>query len=227
MTAEYILAAVVIVMCYFVINGARQGFLRVVFSLISSIIALFLVSYLTPAVSNFITAHTTIYSMISSKLYAALGTSATAALDTASQTETINSFSLPAMIKELMLLNNTSEGYNTLFVSVFEDYIVGFMTRLIINILSLVIIFLIIKILLKSITSLLDIIDKIPVFHGINRLLGALAGFAEGFIIISLFFLFMTIFAGDEIGQQFYAIVETNPILSMIYDNNLFIHLVT
>ena len=54
MTAEYILAAVVIVMCYFVINGARQGFLRVVFSLISSIIALFLVSYLTPAVSNFI-----------------------------------------------------------------------------------------------------------------------------------------------------------------------------
>ena len=226
MTAEYILAAIVIVMCYFVINGARQGFLRVVFSLASSIIALFLVSYLTPTVTQFLTGHTALYSMISTKLYTAIGSSASSAVGTAAQTETINSFSLPALVKEFLLLNNTSDGYDMLLVSVFEDYIVGFLTKLIINVLSLIIIFLIIKILLKAITSVFDIIDKIPILHGINRLMGALTGFAEGFIIISLFFLFMNVFTGDEIGRQFYQIVEKNVILSFIYDNNIFLRLV-
>ncbi len=226
MTAEYILAAIVIVMCYFVINGAKQGFLRVVFSLASSIIALFLVSYLTPTVTQFLTEHTELYSIISTKLYTAIGTSLSSAVGTAAQTEAINSFSLPALVKEFMLLNNTSDGYDMLLVSVFEDYIVGFLTKLIINVLSLIIIFLIIKILLKAITSVFDVIDKIPVLHGINRLMGALTGFAEGFIIISLFFLFMNVFTGDEIGRQFYQIVERNTILSFIYDNNIFLRLV-
>ncbi|MCR4745159.1 MAG: CvpA family protein [Lachnospiraceae bacterium] len=226
MTAEYILAAVVIVMCYFVINGARQGFLRVVFSLLSSIIALFLVSYLTPTLSKFITNHTALYNIISTKLYGALGKYASSAVGTEAQTETINSFSLPAVVKELLLMNNTSEGYNSLFASVFEDYIVIALTKLIINVLSLIIIFLIIKILIRSITSILDIIDKIPVFHGINRLMGAAAGFAEGFIIISFFFLVMTLFTGDEIGRDFYEIVGSNVILSFIYNNNIFFKLI-
>ncbi len=226
MTAEYILAAIVIVMCYFVINGARQGFLRVVFSLASSIIALLLVSYLTPTVTRFLTEHTALYSIISTKLYTAIGSSASAAVGTAAQTKAINSFSLPSFVKQILLLNNTSDGYNMLFVSVFEDYIVGFLTKLIINVVSLIIIFLMIKILLRAITSILDIIDKIPVIHGLNRLMGALTGFAEGFIIISLFFLFMTIFTGDEIGRQFYRIVESNVILSFIYNNNIFLRLV-
>ena len=111
-------------------------------------------------------------------------------------------------------------------MSVFEDYIVGFLTRVMINILSLIIIFMIIKILLKSITSIFDIIDKIPVVHGVNRLLGALVGFSEGAIIICLFFLFMMIFTGDEIGQSFYGMVESDPILSFIYNNNIFLHFV-
>ncbi|MCR5777468.1 MAG: CvpA family protein [Lachnospiraceae bacterium] len=226
MTTEYLLIAVLAVLAYFVINGARQGFFRVIFSLISTLLALFLVSYMTPVISDALINHTQVYNIIYDKLESAFLSGTVSSVDVAGQTELINSYSIPKMIKSFLIENNTSDGYTQILVNVFGEYIVGFLARLIIRIIALVIIFLLIKFLFRSITIIFDVIDKIPILHGINRIMGAAVGFAEGFIIVSLFFLFMTIFTGDDIGNQFFNLVESNTFLAFIYDNNIFLRFV-
>ena len=226
MTTEYLLAAVLLVMLYFTVHGARQGFLRMIFSLVSTLLALFLVSYMTPVVSDALINHTGIYDLVYTKLESTFITGVSTGIDAAGQTEMINSYSIPQMIKSVLIQNNTSDVYTQLLVNVFGEYIIGFLSKLIIRILSLIIIFLLIKLLFRSITVIFDVIDKLPILHGINRFMGAVVGFTEGFIIISLFFLFMTVFAGNEIGDGFYKLVESNFILAFIYDNNIFLRFV-
>ena len=62
-------------------------------------------------------------------------------------------------------------------------------------------------ILVKLIDHALKIVDHIPILKGINRGLGLLAGIFEAYILISLFFLFVALIAGDrsrEASDRFY-----------------------
>lgn len=223
MTAEYILIAMLIVMVYFLINGVRQGFLRVVFALMSSALALFIVAYMAPMVANFIKENTGIYTAVYGNISGAISKMT---LGQASETEAINSFNIPQVIKMLLISNNTSETYTALLIDAFQDYIAAFMARMVVRIIALLIIFVFTKFILRSIGLMLDIIDKIPVVHGLNRLAGGVAGLLEGALLICLFMLFMTIFVGGKIGTSFFEIVESDKILSFIYNNNILLKFV-
>ncbi|MCR5526733.1 MAG: CvpA family protein [Lachnospiraceae bacterium] len=223
MTAEYILIAMFIVMMYFLINGVRQGFLRVIFTLISSALALFIVAYMTPTIAEFIKEHTGIYALVYENVIEAISK---LSMGQISETEAINSFNIPQVIKMLLISNNTSETYTTLLIDAFQDYIAAFMARMVVRIIALLIIFIFTKFLLRSIGIMLDFIDKIPVLHGLNRLAGGAVGLIEGTLIIWLFMLFMTIFVGGELGNTFFEIVESDKILSLIYNSNLLLKFV-
>ena len=73
----------------------------------------------------------------------------------------------------------------------------------------------------------LRIINRIPVLKGVNRILGIFAGAFQGLIIVWLLFLFLTLFAGTEQGQQCIAQIDQSNILSYLYYNNVLSKILT
>ncbi len=227
MIGYLIVAAIAIILIGFTAYGARRGIIYVVFSLGATIIAMFTVSYISPHVTNFLIEHTSLYETIYGKVEGILDEE-NGRRDTTTaegQEETINAYALPDTVKSLLIKNNQPEVYDKYLVSAFEDYSAAYLTRFILNVISYVITFLLVMLVLKILIHSLNLLDRLPLLHGMNHLAGAVAGFVEGALVVWLIFFFMTAIMGTDIGQRFLAVVKENAILRFIYNNNIFFHL--
>ena len=96
------------------------------------------------------------------------------------QIAAIEGADIPGVFKALLLNNNNSEMYDELGVDNFIQYISAYAARLIINILSFILTFVIITVVMRAIIFALDIVANLPVLGFFNRLGGALLGAAGG-----------------------------------------------
>ena len=76
-------------------------------------------------------------------------------------------------------------------------------------------------IIIKLIDKGLGIVDHIPILKGINRTLGLFAGAVEGYILVSLFFLFVALIAGTELGGILTSYINQSRFLSFLYYQNI------
>ncbi|MCR4892904.1 MAG: CvpA family protein [Lachnospiraceae bacterium] len=227
MVGNITVVIIALILLLFTLYGARKGIIQVVFSLGSTLIAMWLVSYLTPYVTDFLKERTGVYDTVYEQISGAFAEENAKRDNTIleNQIVTIESYSIPDPLKTLLKDNNTEEVYQNLLVSIFEDYVSTFLTDLLLNIIAYIFTFLIVMVILRLIIRSMNLLDNLPLLHGMNHFAGALAGFAEGLIVIWLIFLFMTAIIGTETGQRFYAIVQGNPVLRFLYNNNIFFHL--
>lgn len=136
------------------------------------------------------------------------------------QQEAISAADLPKIFKDLLSVNNNDEIYEELGVETFAQYVGSFLSRLIINIVSFLGVFLLITIILRAIIFALDIVEDLPVLGFINRLAGGAVGFACALIIVWILFIVVTLMYTTVIGKDIYQTVQDNGILKMLYDCN-------
>ena len=217
-----VLAAVILVLAAFISHGRRKGFLRMLFSLASVVIAIMIGSCVTPNVAAFISEKTGFTNTVKENVASAFEEYNSVRDNSVyeSQVETINSYSVPETLKSMLISNDTPEIYEKLLVSYFEDYVATYLSGLIVQILTFVVTILLIMIILKVTVLSLDFISNLPVLHFFNKLLGAFAGGAEGIFAVWLIFLILTTFVGGSLGQRFSNAVNENYILTMIYEVN-------
>ena len=65
-----------------------------------------------------------------------------------------------------------------------------------------------------------DLIGRIPVIKGINKLLGGLTGAGQALLIVWVFFFIIIMFLGNEIGGKLLEEVERSNILRYLFNNN-------
>ena len=65
-----------------------------------------------------------------------------------------------------------------------------------------------------------DIISKIPVIKGFNKMLGALTGVAQALIIVWIFFFVVIMFMGNETGSRLLRDVQASSFLRYLFNNN-------
>src|SRR5699024_11048153 len=96
------------------------------------------------------------------------------------------------------------------------------------NAVSFAIIFFGVKIILQTIAYMVDFIARLPLLRSINKLLGAVLGFIEmyviSFVILFLLALLPIGFVQDKIGGSFLAklMIQHTPILSNFTESILF-----
>ncbi len=214
MNADILLGILAVVMAGFMVYGLTQGFLRVIFSLSSSIVSLILVYNITPALSDFLMENTDLLekarSYVSEAVSAAMGRMESAD-------------SLPYSL----ISGGFSGGISGGLADGFAEGLSEQLAVMVIRMGSFLAAFLVISIIMKIVLASLDLISRIPVLHGINRILGLLAGMVEGFLAIWLFMLFMTMIAGSDAGRAFFGMVNSNSILALLYSNNVFLKIFT
>lgn len=147
-------------------------------------------------------------------------------LDRIGQTELIEGLPFPGILRDLMLDYNNDEGYRNLNVSTFEDYIVNFIATAILNVISFIVATILVHILLRVVLTALDVLAHIPLIGGLNRLLGLIMGLVQALFLIWVFFLVLSMAAGTEAGMQLMSMVQESPMLSYLYNSNLFLQIV-
>ncbi len=211
------------------IIGYMKGFIRIVISLIATIVTLVVVGMFSGTVADMIIEYTALDEAIETKfvtmifgddIYLADYEDDSDSLTLTQQIALIESAELPEFLKDATIENNNSEIYEQLGVSTFSEYIGTYLSSWVINVLSFIVTFLITWVIIRVIVFSLDVIANLPVLRGVNRVIGAILGLEFSFVIVWLFFLMLSVIYSTEIGQQCYVWIEESMILTLLYDNN-------
>ena len=141
------------------------------------------------------------------------------------QKEFVDDLNLPEFIKKNILENNTAKGYQQLAANTFSEYIADYLTGIVMNGISFLITYFLARLFIGFLIKVLDILTKFPVVHGMNKLAGALVGGAKAILLLWIALLLLTICYNTQIGKMGIQMVEKDPFLSFMYDNNFLIRI--
>ena len=222
---NWLLLIVIVYMILSIISGYRKGLIRTVCSVLAMMIALIIASVCSPMVSRALESNKGIYGYVYEKVSDVLNIDSKISGVT-EQAKYINSLRLPESIKEQLKVNNNSEVKNELKVSEFSDYVTGFITCLILNAISYIVVFIVALLLIGVVINVLDLISKLPVLNAVNKLGGAIAGAAKSLVVIWVFFVLITVFSGSDFGQTMFKMINDSTWLSFLYNNNILMNVI-
>lgn len=225
-SANWLLIAVAAILIGFTVNGRRIGFIRTVFTLFSTIVAIMLTVWVSPVINKEVQQNEKIMNYTSEKISQIIDFKDTGNKVT-DQVSFINKLPMPKAMRESLVENNNKEVYKAMDVKDFKEYVSESVSRMIINSGVFLCVFLIISIVLSVICIALDIISKLPVINGLNKTAGLLAGLIQGIVVVWIGFLILTAFAGTKFGQSAFELINSNTFLSVLYNNNMLLKFVT
>lgn len=212
-------------------NGYRKGFIKIALSMVALAATILIVVNISPHVTKYLKEKTNVYSNIERKTSGfvrdTLGEFGDEITVKTQQILAIDQLYLPSVIRKALTENNNSEIYQLLGVSTFEQYVSSYLACMILNAISFVGSFIVVGFAVQIVIFAADLIGRLPVIKGANKLLGLAFGLAEGIIILWILCLGVTAFGGTKLGQGILAMVHDSVILSFIYNNNLLLNWLT
>ena len=214
------------------ILGWRAGFVKTVFSLVSTIAVIALTLIFSPVVTDMLKSSEMIYNPVNEKIASFIDLSGVVeGLGESVDAEAIiESLNLPESIKDMIresLTESIDEAEESAIESVeneletFEAYIAELLTNVIFNAIGFVLTFIIAAVGMAVLTFVMDLLSKLPVISQINTLAGAVIGAVEGLMVLWILFMVLTMLGSTEIGQMALKMITENAFLSFLYDNNI------
>lgn len=219
-------AIVLIIIIISAFRGMKVGLIKTVFSIFSTILALILTLWISPAISRMVQSNEGVVNYFASKVEIAIPTEDIGS-KVSDQINFVGQLPLPSSIKTSIIENNNTDTYVALAVDNFASYISHSVACIIINAIVFIVTFLVFIIVLRILCTVLDIISKLPILNQINKLSGLFVGIIHGVIIVWLLFVLLTAFAGTEIGQKAFVMINESSFLAYIYNNNLILQFIT
>ncbi len=217
---NWLVILVLVILAGYALNGRRRGFIRTVFTLFSTIIALILTMWISPVISKELQKNDKIMGFVTEKVVKVISVTDTGNKVT-DQVNFINELPLPKILKNTLIENNTKDVYTAMAVDSFKDYINGSITRIIINAAVFLVVALFINIGLALLCETLDIISKLPLINGLNKTAGLLAGLLHGIIVVWIGCIFLTVLSSTKWVQTVFELINESTFLSTVYNNNL------
>lgn len=212
-----------------VISGYRKGFLRIIFSMFITLLAIGISYNLSPKINDYLLNNTNIKEGITSVMLKNIGVDDVYYEDyynKEKEDEIISSLNMSEGLKKVLKYNNKDEVYVQIGVNKFKDYLYKYISVLILKRVIFVLVFVFSIIILNLILEILNIFSKIPIISGINSLAGAVVGFFNAMFILWILSLFIGAIVGTNIGSQIMEYIKRKPILLFIFNNNLISYIV-
>ena len=105
----------------------------------------------------------------------------------------------------------------------FPAYVATSISRLVLNVLSFLVTFLLAIIIVKALMFAVNIIGELPVLGLINHIAGGALGLVLGLVVIWLGFLIITLLYSTAVGSACFDMVEKSSILTFLYNCNPFL----
>ena len=216
-----------------VLYGHYKGFIRLAVSATALLITLVVANYAMPHVTDWLKNDTPVYETMKEKMAESVGIDAILdemGLKGYTQKEDewmiIEELPLPDQLKQLLVENNNIEVYRMMGVEFFRDYIGGYLADTILKAATFVVLFLAVFLVLQVLVIWLDLIAKLPILSGINKIAGAILGGIEALVFIWIVCIVFTVFSRTGFGSAALTQIDASSWLSWIYDHNMLSYLV-
>ena len=227
---EFVVAIYFISMIF---QGYRKGFIRLVVSATALLITIVAVKYMQPYVVDWLKQETKVYETVKEQITDKLGldmlfddSEMTHSIQKEDEWMIIDGLSIPDQIKEFLTKNNNTEVYKMMGVEYFRDYVGEYLAKILIQTVVFVILFVVVYLILQIIMLWLDLIAKLPIISGINKIAGAALGGVQAAVFIWIMFLAITLFSESEIGAMLLSQISSSVWLSWIYEHNIIVYFV-
>ena len=224
-----VLLIVCLVIGISVFVGYKKGLIKMIASLLATVLIVALVGVVSPYVSRWIQQSTPLKENIQNKV-AGMILSEEAMEDDLTREEQINlieNADVPETFRQSLLENNNKEAYAMLGAKTFAEYIGSYITKVLADILAFLISLIVVTIAVAVVIKMLGVIDKLPLIGGMNRFAGGIAGVGVGILIVWVLFAVITLLYDTSFGTMCFENIETNSILSFLYNKNPLMKFIT
>ena len=199
--------AVLVLLAFSMVDGYQKGFVKEVVSAFLVLISVVMVWLINPYVNQFIRENTAVYEKI--------------------QTSSESFVSSLELLQKGIAENNTASVYQQLAANTFAEYISGYLANVAVNCLSFLVSYILSSILIHVLAYALDLLTKLPVICGVNKLAGAAIGGGKCIIFVWVGMLVLTVLCNTEIGQKGLGLIREDTVLNFLYGKNIFIRIFT
>ena len=208
-----------------ILYGHYRGAIRMAVSMVALIATFLIVHFAMPSVTVFIKNQTPIYGKLQESLMGALmpEESKDQPFD---ETELLENLNLPREVQEFLMEYEDSSFYEALGISTFAEYVSDYVAGLIIRSAGFVILFLVVYVAMHVLVGWLDLMAKLPIISGVNKLAGAFIGGIQGLFFIWLLFLMIMAFSRTAWAGEIITQIESSKWLSFLYHYNMLSSLV-
>lgn len=221
---------IIFLVCAFI--GYKRGLIKIAASLAATILSLVLVTVLSPYVGKAILKYTPLEESVQKKCIemfkgTVIGEGAeefdpsVVELTSDQEIMVIENAKIPSIFQELLIENNNEVVYEALGVTSFMEYIGGYLAKIIANILGFLVTILIVMILVRTFMFVFNIIGKLPVIGGVNRIAGGILGLGTGLIIVWVVMIAVSLLYNTNFGQAALTDIENSKILTYLYEHNM------
>ncbi len=219
--------AVLVLLAFSMVDGYRRGFIKEVVSVLLVLLSVAVVWLINPYVNTFIRENTSACEKIQdiSGAFVESLLDGETVIDGEAQNELISSMKLPELLQNGITENNTAAVYQSLAVNTFGEYISRYLANIAVNCLSFLVSYILSSVLIHVFAYALDLLARLPVLRGINKIAGALVGGGKCIIFIWVAMLVLTILCNTEIGQRGLGLIREDTILNFLYGKNIFIRI--
>lgn len=206
---EYIIVAAVIgiiAICGFI--GREKGLVKIVLSMVATVLAMFLSSILTTPITEFLKEKLGVVDKIKEIV---LESMKDIKIDDVSYLEDLQ---LPDVIKDKII-----DGVQGLEIPV-KDYVIESMATIALSAIVFLVVFAIATVAISIAISVLDIIAKLPLIKQANRGAGLVAGLVYGVVVVWVAMIVLTALSSTAWASDILLIIGDNKLLSFIYDSN-------
>lgn len=197
---NYLLDLIIIaIIALFSLAGYKKGLIKVAFGLVSFVLAIAISVTLYKPVSSFIIDYTTIDDTIEKTISERLTSSNITKEET----------------------NNIISNYFTNFANNSTALIADSISKTIINIACIIIVFIISKIILLFFKFIGDLISKIPLIKQVNNIGGFLYGLLKGFFLVYVLLAIIAILSPIMNINNLVNIINGSIIANIMYNNNI------
>ena len=220
---------VIAIIVFFGFIGIKNGFIYSIFKLVSFFIAAIISVKCYPILSNILDKTPMFTNVKSGILKNLLQQKESGIVDQGAQVvagSVVDGLKLPGFLKEAIKGQLAKENVMGLLdLSSIMDKISDVLTHVVIDILSLVLLYIAIRVGLIFIRFILQGIAKLPVFKQMDKLGGFAFGATEGLLTIYIIFAILMLFVSAPAFKGFFEAVETSAIAKFFYQNNFIVDL--
>ena len=224
-----LLAAAVAVPVLFAIRGYRRGIVRSILSLASILLTFFLVGAIQPYVSDAISKYTPLESMVQESVENVMktrilnelalpgdpltGSGAFEGMEITEeqQTDWLNICEIPEGFQEG--IGVTAKEAAETFIERVSIYITEGIMKILCFLITFTVVYLIIRFAALAVTA----VAHLPGIRTVNQMLGGAFGLCEGFLVLWLVTLFVTLLLPSDLGQIVISGINANPLLASLY----------
>lgn len=128
---------------------------------------------------------------------------------------------LPDTLLPEQLTGTDSEIYRMLLLGGFGEMAEEYMHIFVARVLSLVVTYIVVRIILRTIVLSAEILTKVPGLSLLNRLMGAAFGIVQQLLTLWIVFLVVAVFSSTSWGGALYHLIQGSMLMAKLYENNL------